>query len=239
MTLIDASLRRSLLPPAAPAVFMADHARLSTLAINGFTYRLLETSIDRALDLVRAAVMHREQLGAGQMIYDATTDTLPLSAFTASIAPAPAAPAAASDGAVSAGDVIVADEEEEDNPVVAATESVIAALASARTVYASVVAGLVSLSVQRVNFMLDAGRDASEADLEGLGVASISLFKRIQRGYLGCEAWFLGSGLNVVLRVDDRVELAVSALVGGARGVGARSQPSALESAWIRSASSQ
>ena len=217
---------------------MADHARLSTLAINGFTYRLLETSIDRALDLVRAAVMHREQLGAGQMIYDATTDTLPLSAFTASIAPAPAAPAAAADGAVSAGDVIVADEEE-DNPVVAATESVIAALASARTVYASVVAGLVSLSVQRVNFMLDAGRDASEADLEGLGGASISLFKRIQRGYLGCEAWFLGSGLNVVLRVDDRVELAVSALVGSARGVGARSQPSALESAWIRSASSQ
>jgi hypothetical protein len=97
----------------------------------------------------------------------------------------------------------------------------------------------VSLSVQRVNFMLDAGRDASEADLEGLGVASISLFKRVQRGYLGCEAWFKGSGLNVVLRVDDRVEQAVTALVGSAKGVGARAQPSALESTWLRSASSQ
>jgi len=214
---------------------MADHARLSTLAINGFTYRLLETSIDRALDLVRAAVMYREQLGAGQMVYDATTDTLPLSAFTANIVAA-AAPTA---DAAGAGDAIVAEVDEEDNPVVAATESVIAALASARTVYQAVVAGLVSLSVQRVNFMLDAGRDASEADLEGLGVASISLFKRVQRGYLGCEAWFKGSGLNVVLRVDDRVEQAVTALVGSAKGVGARAQPSALESAWLRSASSQ
>jgi hypothetical protein len=214
---------------------MADHARLSTLAINGFTYRLLETSIDRALDLVRAAVMYREQLGAGQMVYDATTDTLPLSAFTANIVAA-AAPTA---DAAGSGDAIVAEVDEEDNPVVAATESVIAALASARTVYQAVVAGLVSLSVQRVNFMLDAGRDASEADLEGLGVASISLFKRVQRGYLGCEAWFKGSGLNVVLRVDDRVEQAVTALVGSAKGVGARAQPSALESAWLRSASSQ
>ena len=215
---------------------MADHARLSTLAINGFTYRLLETSIDRALDLVRAAVMYREQLGAGQMVYDATTDTLPLSAFTANIVAAAAAPTA---DAAGGGDAIVAEVDEEDNPVVAATESVIAALASARTVYQAVVAGLVSLSVQRVNFMLDAGRDASEADLEGLGVASISLFKRVQRGYLGCEAWFKGSGLNVVLRVDDRVEQAVTALVGSAKGVGARAQPSALESAWLRSASSQ
>jgi hypothetical protein len=52
--------------------------------------------------------MYREQLGAGQMVYDATTDTLPLSAFTANIVAAAAPTADAAGG----GDAIVAEVDE-------------------------------------------------------------------------------------------------------------------------------
>ena len=71
--------------------------------------------MDRGLDVVRAAVGYREALGAG-MVYDLTTDSLPVSAFLP--------PKAKAGG----GGAEEEEAEEEDDPLTNATEAVMSAL---------------------------------------------------------------------------------------------------------------
>jgi len=72
-TLLDACLRRDLFPPTAPIDALTAAQPLTTLAVSGYTFSMITTTIDRTMDLVRAAVMIRQQDGAG-MVYDESTE---------------------------------------------------------------------------------------------------------------------------------------------------------------------
>lgn len=239
VTLLDGALRRGIIPPSASAAFIAQ-GHLPSLATSGYTYSILETSMDRGLDIVRAAVIQREAAGPAG-VYDLSTDSLPLSSF---LPPkAPKAPKAASAGADPSDpeqkeedmQAQEEDEEEEDDPLTTATEAAIAALHSARFVYRCLVSRLVSMAAARHAALTEAGKDGSDADLEGWSLAALSLLKRTLRAYAGLERHFAAQGLAVCVVDNAGCEAEVLGTAGCARGEGDRRLPSLVEKAWLGS----
>ena len=241
VTLLDGALRRGIVPPSASVAFIAQ-GHLASLATSGYTYSILETSMDRGLDLVRAAVLQREAAGPGG-VYDLSTDSQPLSTFLPPKPPRPAKVARTeADGADSADpdkegqkEDQEEEEDEEEDPLSSATEAVIAALHSARFAYRCLLSRLVAAAAARHAALAEAGKEGSDADLEGWNLSALSLLKRTLRAYAGLERYFAARGLSVAVADNEGCEAEVAEATGCARGEGERRQASLVESTWLGS----
>lgn len=187
---LDILLRRSIITVSAAAKWATNAENLSFLALHTWPYKNIELVVNRALDIARAAVAKRRDIGE-DMPFDKTTDTLPISTFLLAVKEKPAVK---DEDIGDAGDEANMDEEEdyETQNINAATEAVVAALRSVRAVYATIICNLASYS-------------ANDAATEAWKTSAASLARYICSSYDFSEKNFLQVEEVAVVLTDKAV----------------------------------
>jgi len=188
---LDILLRRGIITVSAAAKWTANTENLSFLALHTWPYKNIELVVNRALDIAKAAVAKRRDLGE-DMPFDKSTDTTPITSFLLGVKVKPEA----NDtdiGETQTNEAIMDEEEDyELQNINAATAAVVAALRSVRAVYATVLCNLASY------YSNDAVTDAWKT-------SATSLAKHICSSYEFSEKIFLQVEEVVVVLTDKEV----------------------------------
>jgi len=176
---LDILLRRSIITVSAAAKWVTNEVNLSFLALHTWPYKNIELVVNRALDIAKAAVAKRRDIGE-DMPFDKSTDTAPIASFMSEVK-VKADIKDADTGETAANDVDMEEEDYEAQNINAATEAVVAALRSVRAVYVTVLRNLAS------HFATDAATDAWKTTATSLARHTCSSYGFSEKNFLQVE----------------------------------------------------
>ncbi len=189
---LDILLRRSVLTVTAAAKWATQDEQLNTLATDVWSYKHIELICDRSIDIARAAVSRRRDIG-DEMPFDESTDIRPITEFLLESKTKTPNPDDDQD----------AMEEEEDTETDAindATEAAVMALKSCRQIYLTIIGNL----MDRTHTRDIPSSDGDQVD-EWLACAS-SISRYCANSYDVAEKTFLQTdSMKVVLAAKSAV----------------------------------